>query len=460
MRHLLGCLSVLTVACGSESSSVRSNEGHDARNTPSCGSADVVIAGRGSVPSVGWMRSAEVSPHAVAVDANGNVFVAGELSPGTDLGGGPLMGNPDTAGIDAFLVSYTVQGKHRWSKRYGGTGIDRFLGMSLDADGNVYATGEFTEGSDLGAGKLTKGEVLVASFDNDGEFRWTTQLGVSRAWDLAVQPDGTTYATGEFGGTAKLGDGSLTSGGGVDGFLASFDPRGAYRWSTAFGGKSNETGYGVATNGSGVALTGTFYEPLTLGTDVASSAGSQDVLVASFDQSGVPRWSRSIGGTSADIAGGIAIDADGVVYAIGSLQVDAVTTGGESGFFLSSFDDAGTDHAKLGSTGQSFAVGTSVTVNKSGNVYVAGRFSGSSDFGGGALQTNGTQAVLASYDSDLGHRWSLGLDWVGPPSGPDGVASGPDRVVYVIGNFSVTRKDAGTAMLERPFLVQFVEGCR
>jgi hypothetical protein len=206
-------------------------------------------------------------------------------------------------------------------------------------------------------------------------------------------------------------------------------------------------------------LIGTFYDTLTLGSNVATSAGSQDVLVASFDQSGAPRWSRSIGGTSADMAGGVAMDADGVVFANGALQVDAVTTGGESGFFLSSFDDAGADHAQLGSTGQSFAVGTSVAVNKGGNVYVAGRFSGSSDFGGGALQTSDTQAVLASYDGDVRHRWSLGLDWLGPPSGPDGVASGSDRVVYVIGDFSVTRKDAGKLVTERPFLLQFVEGC-
>jgi hypothetical protein len=278
-----------------------------------------------------------------------------------------------------------------------------------------------------------------------------------------VQPDGTTYVTGEFGGMATLGDDSFTSASGVDGFLASLDARGAYRWSKAIGGKSNETGYGVATNGSGVAFIGTFYETLTLGGDTVTSAGSQDVLVASFDESGAPRWARSIGGAQADMAGSIAIDAKGVVYATGSLQVDAVTTGGESGFFLSGFDDTGADHAELGSTGQSFAVGASVAVNASDDVYVAGRFNGSSDFGGGDLHTENaddTQAVLASYDGKLGHRWSLGLDWVGPPSGPDGVASGSDHAVYVVGNFSINRKNAGALVTDRPFLVQFVEGCR
>jgi hypothetical protein len=108
-------------------------------------------------------------------------------------------------------------------------------------------------------------------------------------------------------------------------------------------------------------------------------------------------------------------------------------------------------------------VGASVAVNATGNVYVAGRFNGSSDFGGGELHTKDmtdTQAVLASYDGKLGHRWSLGLDWVGPPSGPDGVAVSSDHAVYVIGNFSINRKNAAPLTVDRPFLVQFVEGCR
>jgi hypothetical protein len=449
------------VGCG-ESSSGGSNAGDDAGKAPSCDAADVVVTGRGSLPSVGWMKIAEVSPHAVAVDANGNVFVAGELSPGADLGGGPLMGDPASAGgSDAFLVGYTAQGKHRWSRRFGGTGYDRFLGLGVDDAGNIYATGEFTTGSDVGAGEITGSKVLVASFGNGGEFRWATELGVSRAHDLAVQPDGTTYVTGEFGGTAELGGAALPGAGGVDGFLASFDASGSYRWSTSFGGKSNETGYAVASNGSGVALTGTFYDAVRFGGDImTSSAGDQDVLVASFDESGAPRWSRSIGGPHADMAGGVAVNSDGVVYANGSLQADAAATGGESSFFFSSFDATGADRAELGSTGTSFAVGASVAVAAGGNVYVAGRFAGSSDFGGGELQGADTRAVLASYDATLGHRWSLALDWVGPPSGPDGIASGPGGRVYVIGNFSVTRKDGGAAVVERPFLVQFVEGCR
>lgn len=462
MRRWVGCLSVLVAGCGSEASSGNANGGNDGGVAASCKNAELQIEGRGTLPSVGWMQSAEVSPHAVAVDASGNVFVAGELSLGADLGGGPLVGNPGSAGgSDAFLVSYSALGKHRWSKRFGGTGYDRFLGLGVDATGNLYATGEFTAGSDVGAGKIAASKVLIASYDNDGEFRWATDLGVSRARGLAVQQNGVGYVTGEFGGTAVLGGDSLPSAGVVDGFLTSFDAHGTLRWSTTVGGKSNDTGYGVATNGSGVALTGTFYETLMLGGTTLTSAGSQDVVVASFDDSGTPKWSRSIGGASADMAGGIAVNTAGVVYANGSLRVDAMGTAEQSGFFLSSFDGTGADHAELASpSSSSFAVGTAVSVDRRGNVSVAGRFSGSTDFGGGELQTDGTQAVLASYDGELGHRWSLGLDWIGPPSGPDGVASGPQGAVYVIGNFSVARKNAGAAVMERPFLMQFVEGCR
>src|SRR3954452_12031645 len=36
----------------------------------------------------------------------------------------------------------------------------------------------------------------------------------------------------------------------------------------------------------------------------------------------------------------------------------------------------------------------------------------------------------------------------------------PAGAVYVIGNFAVTRKNAGVDVAERPFLVQSVGGCR
>src|SRR5690349_13597868 len=164
MQRRAVCLAMLLAGCGSKATG--GTPGDPTRSTP-CSEEGVVISGLGEVPALGWMKLAEVEPHAVAVDADGNVFVAGELSFGVDFGGGPLLGG-GLSGSDAFLVSYTAAGKHRWSKRFGGSGYDRFIGLGVDAEGIVYATGELTPGADLGMGAISEDQVFVASFGNGG----------------------------------------------------------------------------------------------------------------------------------------------------------------------------------------------------------------------------------------------------------------------------------------------------
>jgi hypothetical protein len=464
MQCWVGGLFFVIVGCGSSGSSGAGGKpdggggaGGAAGSSGSGGATvcdpSVTISGVGALPSVAWTKVATVEPHAVAIDSEGNVFVGGELALSEDLGGGPLTGSFPN---DAFLVSYAASGEHRWSKRFGGPGYDRFFGVGVDASGNVYATGEFTPGADLGAGPLASNKVLVASFGNDGAYRWATELGVSRAMDLVVQPDGIVYVTGDFGGTIDIGGKPLTSAGYVDGFLASLDAQGAHRWAMPLGGSSNDYGAALATDGSGVAVIGSFYETASLGSGSVTSAGQTDVFVASIDSSGGYRWSRSIGVAGSDSPGGIAL-ANGVVHVSGSLEIGGSD---ERDPFLWSFDDAGAEGAKLEPSGPGFAVGTALARDAASNVYAAGRFGGTTDVGGGELVAKSSTGVwFASYGSALEHRWSIALDWVGPPSGPDHLAIAPGGAIYAIGSFSILRESGRTPVPERPFLIKLVENC-
>jgi len=87
-----------------------------------------------------------------AVDASGNVFVVGgfgntngdTISFGagitlTNLGGGV----PGAGMGDAFLAKYDSAGAIQWAKRAGTTNMDGYLGVSTDAQGNIYADGGF-----------------------------------------------------------------------------------------------------------------------------------------------------------------------------------------------------------------------------------------------------------------------------------------------------------------------------
>lgn len=96
----------------------------------------------GAAPDIAW---------AIAVDKDGNAFVAGgtqsadfPVTPGafqTKYGGGTLLtDSPDPAG-DAFVTKFDATGARVWSTFIGGSAREVAAAIALDASGNVYAAG-------------------------------------------------------------------------------------------------------------------------------------------------------------------------------------------------------------------------------------------------------------------------------------------------------------------------------
>ena len=91
--------------------------------------------------------------------------------------------------------------------------------------------------------------------------------------------------------------------------LAAFDGSGAPRWSKKFGGQFNEAVGGVAVDGAGnVAISGGFTFAADFGSGERRAAGDADAFVASFATDGTPRWDRTWGSDREDLAFGLAAD--------------------------------------------------------------------------------------------------------------------------------------------------------
>ena len=84
---------------------------------------------------------------ALAVDADGNVYLAGRLDADATVGTTTLS---HAGGSDAFVISYTDAGVVRWAAAYGSTGHDNATGIAVDAAGRVYVTGYFKRAVDFG----------------------------------------------------------------------------------------------------------------------------------------------------------------------------------------------------------------------------------------------------------------------------------------------------------------------
>jgi hypothetical protein len=338
---------------------------------------------------------------------------------------------------------------HLWSKGIGGTSSDYGYGVAVDSNGNLYVTGYFYNSVDFGGGALTSAgsnDIFLASYSPSGKHRWSKRFGSTSSdygYALAVDGSGNVYLAGYFYGSVDFGGGALTSAGSNDIVLASYTPSGAHRWSKRFGGTSSDYGYGVAVDSSGnVYLTGAFYSTIDFGGGTLTSAGSNDVFLASYTVDGQHRWSKAFGGTSTDYGYGVAVDSASNVYLTGyfyntiNFGGSALTSKGSCDVYLASFTSAGSHRWSKSFGGTSSDYGYSLATDSGGNLYLTGNFHTSIDFGGAPIAANGTSSdiFLASFSSGGVHRWSKGFGGTSNDYGY-GVATDPAGNVFVTGSF-------------------------
>jgi hypothetical protein len=336
---------------------------------------------------------------ALAVDAAGNLYVIGEFWTSINLGGQTLASSGGNS-FDTFLAKFDAQGKHLWSKRFGGASSDRGWGLALDAANNIYIHGCTASLSiDLGGGALvgpTGWDVFLASYDTTGKHRWSKRFGgvdTENGHAVAVDAKGNLYISGEFRDTTTLGGAPLVGAGGLDVYVASYtSATGAHRWSRRFGGTGNEYGYDVEANGAGnLCVAGYFGATVSFGGASFTSSGNSDAFIARYDDKGAHVWSKALGGSSGDRGYAAGIDPAGNCYVLGTLVGSADLGGGPVAGpgFIAAYDVKGGHRWSKGFNG----TGRGLTV-AGGELLATGSFSGTTSFGGPTLSSNGVDIFL------------------------------------------------------------------
>jgi hypothetical protein len=289
---------------------------------------------------------------------------------------------------DCDGAAQACTGDGLWAKRFGDAQAQSANAVANHLGGAVI-TGVLAGAADFGGGTLTSAggnDIFVASYDYAGTFVWAKRFGDAGAQsgvDVAVDNLGNTLVIGDFAGTVDFGGGALTSAGNTDVFVAKFDSAGTFVWARKFGDAQAQNGRGIAVDGAGdVVITGSFAGSINLGGGALTSAGGTDIFVAKLDKDGNHLWSKRFGDAQAQS-------------------------------------------------------GKAVAVDVAGNVVITGDVAGVVDFGGGALTSAGaTDVFVASLDKDGNHFWSkLAGDAAAQTAG--GVA------VDSVGNVVVTGSAAG-----------------
>ncbi|MFH1724484.1 MAG: SBBP repeat-containing protein [Elusimicrobiota bacterium] len=286
---------------------------------------------------------------AIAVDAAGNVFVAG-------------ISRADSRNRDYVTVAYDAGGGLKWAARYDspGGGFDEATAIAVDRAGNVFVTGR----AGVGISSL---DYATIKYDGDGQEQWVSMYngpadGRDEAFAIALDAAGNIYVTGRSDG----------AGTGADAATVKYDSGGNTLWAARYNGAANGFDFAraVAVGASG--------EVYVAGASYAGSANSYDFVTVKYDSAGDEQWAASYNGpgSGVDQVGAMAVDSRGNVYVTG----DSVGSGTFEDYATLKYDADGNVQwvMRYNGVGNNMDIPYAAALDGSGNVYVGGAaYSGS-----------------------------------------------------------------------------------
>jgi len=309
-------------------------------NLISASNADVFIAKYDSIGNYIWAKSfgdlESNSRQSITLDTLGNVYLSGNFGGNVDFEPSSSKANLSSAGgQDMFFAKYDSNGNYLWAKSIGGTGKDYINSMAIDAFGNLYLVGAFSDTADFDPSSNvanlfseSKKDLFFSKYDNDGNYLWAKSAANIGANSIVVDASGNVYIAGTFNGTCDFDPGpafaNLNSTGNSNIFFAKYNTNGNYIWSKSI---TNLNGGGggirIGLDASGSIYIASQYMGIAdfdPGNAVANltSVGSFDLFFSKYDNNGNYLWAKSIGGSSEDCVFSLTLDVVGNLYITGS----------------------------------------------------------------------------------------------------------------------------------------------
>ena len=280
------------------------------------------------------------SGNGIAVDSVGNVYVTGTFTGEADFN--PTPGKQAQFFVEAedetdgFVMQLSTRGKLVWVHTFGGEEFDGGTSIALGnaANPSVVVAGYFEDEMDVTVGGVTTrltaapidrdddpvdSDLIVWRYANDGTPQWAKQLGgggYETIAGIATDPSNNVYLSGGYWGTADFDPGrgrfnliSTRSPFDIsdeneedegereqsyDGYFASLDSGGRFRFAKSFGGDADDFAVGMSrlptgTLSTGFVLIGRIDGTANLDPDgsvLRVARGRGDVFVSVFDLSG------------------------------------------------------------------------------------------------------------------------------------------------------------------------------
>jgi hypothetical protein len=183
---------------------------------------------------------------------------------------------------DVYLLKIGENGSLKWTKTFGGSGMDYGCSIQQTDDGGFIIGGYTTSFSGT-----TQGDLYLVKTDSSGQLQWSKTFGGSQddvGYSVLQANDGGFILVGM---TTSFGAGS------GDVYMVKVSPKGSLLWAKTYGGSGWDDGRSVQqTKDGGFIITGW---------TESFGSGGRDIYLIKTNSDGTLQWSKTFGGTGYDI---------------------------------------------------------------------------------------------------------------------------------------------------------------
>ena len=410
-----------------------------------------------SLPQVGQIGTPGVDvSYGSATDSEGNVYLTGTTS-------GALVGN-SRGGFDAWVAKYNRQGQELWRLQFGSPGGDRSFGIEVDNEDNVYLTGQ-TDGDLFNERNSPESDAWLAKINGaNGQFIWGRQYGSDTtggnsngSFDLAVDEEGSVYASGLSIIDSELPPEEFNFNIEDDSFVIKFDTDGNQQWFSTIDTFFFNESYGIDVDNQGNVYATGWTQGLVRESDPGRDLLKYDYWLATLDSDNgeiqsTQQFNSSDNGV--DFAWDTETDSQGNAYVTGwtTGNLAGNSNDGSYDLFLAKYNPDGTQEwiRQFGGDGNDTSYVASFDIDSEDNIYVTG----TTDSGLDGANPGDYNSWVVKYDSQGTQQWTQQLGTNARDYGTD-VAVNDFGEVFVtgftngsLGQFNAGAEDAWVAKLD------------
>jgi len=356
------------------------------------------------------------------------------------------------------FAAYAQTYQWQWATGTGSQDNDGASDTAVDNLGNTIVTGYYSDSVSFGAVSLTNpnstNNIYVAKVGAGGQWLWASApqgSGNAYGYSIDVDVNNNIYICGMFGGSFSFGASHLSSGYSYSSFIAKLDPQGNWLWAvspTTTNGSNECNGIDVDALGN-VYVTGE-YSGANIsmgGFSLPNTSGyneNSDLFIAKLDTNGNWLWARRGGGESNEYCSSIAVDASGYVHIAGyfydstSLGSTYLCSIGYFDVFVALLDSNGNWQWARNCGSMNYDYCYAVATDAESNSYITGFYRSTAYFGATQLSCSGGGDVfIAKLNSNGIFQWAKKIGSSNDDAGSS-LAVAADGNVFATGYFSAS----------------------